>query len=277
MGESSGFAEISGSKIFQESKGKGPPLVFVHGGLSDSRFWDDQFDFFAEYFKVLRYDVKGFGRSDPPREPYFAHQDLNDLLDFWQVEKTHILGLSMGGGIAIDFGLESPNRVKSLILAAPSLGGFQYSKVLMQKGLELMTLSLERGGEEALRVLFEDPYWQYTVPPRSRGAAREKMRKFARAFFEVLRWDMNLMLPVSPPAVGRLSEIDIPTLVIAAGLDHPDNLKVVDRLASGIKGAKKVEIPDIGHMMNLEAPQQFNKVVHDFLSSWKTDGIQEKH
>ena len=91
------------------------------------------------------------------------------------------------------------------------------------------------------------------------------MQELARTFFEVLRWDMNLMQPVSPPAAGRLSEIDIPTLVIAAGFDHPDNLKVVDRLASNIKGAKKVKIPGVGHMINLEAPQKFNKIVLDFL------------
>ncbi len=135
----------------------------------------------------------------------------------------------------------------------------------MEKGLELITVNLERGVEEALRVLFEDPYWEYTVPPRSRGAAREKMRELAGTFFEVLRWDMNFMQTVSPPAVDRISEIDIPTLVIAAGLDHRDNLKVVDRLASDIKGAKKVEIPDVGHMLNLETPQKFNQIVHDFL------------
>jgi pimeloyl-ACP methyl ester carboxylesterase len=265
MGKTRRFAEISGSKIFQETRGEGSPLVFIHGGLSDHRFWDDQFDFFAEHFKVFRYDVRGFGQSETPKEPFFAHQDLDDLLDFWRVEKAHLLGISMGGGIAIDYGLEYPHRVRSLILAAPSLGGFLYSEGLMQKGLELITLSLEGGEKEALQVLFEDPYWEYTVPPRNRKAAREKMWKLARAFFEVLRWDMNLMQSVSPPAIDRLSEIEIPTLVIAAGLDHPDNLRVVDRLASDIKGAEKVEIPDVGHMMNLEAPQKFNKIVLDFL------------
>ena len=269
MGESRGFAEISGSKIFFENKGKGEPLVFIHGGLSDNRFWDEQFVYFSDYFKVFRYDVKGFGQSDPPIEPFSAHQDLNDLLDFWSVDKAHVLGLSMGGGIALDFCLEYPNRMKSLILAAPSLGGFPYSEELMQKGLDLITLSMERGGEEAFRMLFEDPYWEYTVPPRSRKAARDKMKMMTRKFFEVLRWDMNLMQPLSPPAIGRLAEIDIPTLVIAAGLDHSDNLKVIDRLASGIKGSKKVVIPDVGHMMNLEAPQQFNQIVYDFLTSFE--------
>jgi len=267
MKESKGFAEISGTKIYYESKGEGVPLIFIHGGLSDHRAWDDQFDYFAAHFRAIRYDGRGFGQSDPPKEPFFAHQDLSALLDFWQVETAHILGLSMGGGIAIDFGLEYPERVRSLILAAPSLGGFPYSKVLMRKGFELITLALERGGEEALRVLFEDPYWEYSVPSRNIEGARDKMKKLVKTFFEAMRWDMNLMQPVSPPAVGRLSEIDIPTLVIAAGHDHPDNHKVIDILASDVEGAEKVEIPDVGHMMNLEAPQKFNEIVHDFLFS----------
>lgn len=270
MKESQGFAEIGGAKIYYESKGEGVPLIFIHGGLSDHRAWDDQFDYFAAHFRAIRYDGRGFGQSELPKEPFFAHQDLHVLLDFWQVEIAHILGLSMGGGIAIDFGLEYPERVRSLILAAPSLGGFPYSKALMRKGFELITLSMERGGEEALRVLFEDPYWEYTVPSRSREAARNKMKELAKIFFDVLRWDMNLMQPLSPPAVGRLSEIDIPTLVIAASHDHQDNQKVIDTLASDIEGAEKVEIPDVGHMMNLENPQKFNKIVHEFLTSLET-------
>ncbi len=268
MRESQGFAEISGAKIYYESKGEGVPLIFIHGGLSDHRAWDDQFDYFAAHFRAIRYDGRGFGQSETPKEPFFAHQDLSVLLDLWQVETANILGLSMGGGIAIDFALEYPERVLSLILAAPSLGGFPYSKELMRKGFELITLSMDMGGDEALQVLFEDHFWEYTVPPRSMEAARNKMKELAKTFFEVLRWDMTLMQPVNPPAAGRLSEIFNPTLVIAAGHDHPDNQKVIHTLASNIKGAEKVEIPDVGHMMNLEAPQKFNKIVYDFLSSF---------
>lgn len=106
-----GFVEVKGTQLYYETLGQGHPLVLIHGGYMDRRMWDDQFPVFAERYRVIRYDVRGFGKSALPQVPYADRQDLGDLLKYLGVEKTHLLGLSLGGIIAIDFPLEHPDMI----------------------------------------------------------------------------------------------------------------------------------------------------------------------
>ncbi|TMF47254.1 MAG: alpha/beta fold hydrolase [Chloroflexi bacterium] len=98
-----GYIETNGTKLYYEVMGEGHPLVLVHGGYMDRRMWDDQFAEFAQYYRVVRYDVRGFGRSELPQVPYADRQDLQALLTSLGIEKTYLLGLSLGGMIAIDY------------------------------------------------------------------------------------------------------------------------------------------------------------------------------
>src|SRR5579875_658948 len=104
-----GFAQVNGTQLYYEMLGEGHPLVLIHGGYKDRRKWDDQFHAFAKHYRVIRYDVRGFGKSELPPAPYADRQDLSDLLNYLGVEKTYLLGLSLGGIIAIDFTLEHPD------------------------------------------------------------------------------------------------------------------------------------------------------------------------
>jgi len=269
-----GYARVDGAEIFFETAGSGFPLVFVHGGLGDSRMWDDQFEFFASYFRVIRYDARGFGRSGIPTDPFNPYQDLKALLDFIGLEKACIIGQSMGGGISIDFALEYPNMVEGLVLVGPSVHGFSYSEDFLQKGLELFTTVQERGTEEGVRLLFQDSCWSYTLPSPENVSLRTRMKEMATHFFEVFRWDPGWMLPARPRAIDRLSEICVPTLIITAEKEHPENRRAVEKLQEGINGAEKVMMPGVGHMMNMEDPEEFNKIVFNFLS--KVDANRKK-
>src|SRR5712692_1960735 len=102
----------------------------------DSRMWDDQFDVFAQHYRVIRYDMRGFGNSDLPTESISFHGDLYSLLNFLDIEKACVLGLSVGGSIAINFTLTHPEMVDKLILVAAGLGGYQSSEENNQKGAE---------------------------------------------------------------------------------------------------------------------------------------------
>ena len=261
----SGYLEVSASRLYYETTGEGFPLVFIHAGLADSRMWDEQFYSFAEHFKVIRYDARGFGKSEMPKTPFYPYQDLKALLDYMKAEKAFVLGLSMGGAISIDFTLEYPERVRALILAGPSVHGFAYSEEFFRKGLELLTVALKKGAEQATRILFEDPFWDYVLPSLEHIEARNKMRIVAKDFFQVFFWDPTLMKAATPPAIERISGINVPTLLIAAGKDHLENTAVIRRLESEIKGAKKVNLAGACHMMNLENPEKFNRVVYEFL------------
>ena len=261
----SGYLEVGGSKLYYETTGEGFPLVFVHGGLADSRMWGEQFYSFADHFEVIRYDARGFGKSEMPKTPFYPHQDLKALLDYLEAEKAFVLGLSMGGAISIDFTLEYPERIRALILAGPSVHGFAYSEEFLKKGLELFTIAQEKGAEEATSVLFEDPFWIYTLPSPEHMKARNNMRVMAREFFRAFRWNPNLMQAATPPALERIAEIKIPVLIVAAGKDHPENTAVIKKLESEIRGAEKVDLEGACHLMNMECPEEFNRVVHEFL------------
>ncbi len=268
-----GYLSLSKGRLFFESAGTGIPFFFVHGGLADRRMWDGQFAFFSRHFRVIRYDGRGFGRSDTPSAPFYPHQDLKALFESLAVKRAVIMGQSMGGGISIDFALEYPEMVERLILVGPSLPGFSYSPDFLKKGLELFSVARGRGPEEALRELFEDPYWSYTLPPIEKSTLREKMGEMAAHFFRVFQWDPSLMRTSEPSAVQRLSEIVVPTLVVTAEKEHAENRRVIGKLLRDVKGAHMAIIPGAGHMMNMEEPERFNRIVEDFLFKLKEQPV----
>jgi pimeloyl-ACP methyl ester carboxylesterase len=110
-----GFVAVNGTSVYYEVTGDGHPLVLLHGGYMDRRMWDDQFAVFAEHYRVICYDIRGFGKTGMPQVPYSDVQDLYELLNHLQIEKTNLLGLSLGGVIAIDFTLEHPEMVDALM------------------------------------------------------------------------------------------------------------------------------------------------------------------
>ncbi len=230
-----GFAEVNGTSLYYEVAGEGHPLVLNHGGLVDHHLWDGQFDAFAQHFKVIRYDIRGFGASgmlSKGMEPYSMERDLHSLLQFLGIEKTYVLGLSLGGTLAIDFTLQYPEMVDALITVGSGLSGFEWGEPdqeLMAKfaamGVRAMTThNYERGDDE-------------DVQPQE----------------------------MEPPAAGRLSEIRVPVLIIAGGQDAEAILKIADTLEKSIAGAKKVVIPGTAHHPNMEKPQEFNRAVIEFL------------
>src|SRR5260221_10492842 len=111
----SGTAEVNGTKLYYETTGKGPSLVLIHGGLLNRSEWDEQFNTFAEHYHVIRYDVCSYGKSEARRLPFSHVEDFYQLLHFLNIERTVLIGGSMGGGIVIDFALEHPEMVQALI------------------------------------------------------------------------------------------------------------------------------------------------------------------
>src|ERR1700756_3460854 len=122
-----GYAEVDNGLLYYETAGKGPALVLIHAGFLDSRMWDDQFELFSKTHKVIRYDVRGFGKSDKATSKFSNYSDLHTLLEYLRVESASLIGCSMGGRIALDFAVEHPNEVQSLILVSPAVSGYKPS------------------------------------------------------------------------------------------------------------------------------------------------------
>ena len=123
-----GYADVNGTSLYYEAAGSGPPLVLTHGGALDLRMWDDQFKLFARRYRVVRYDVRGYGKSAlPTQEGYRRPDDLKTLMDYLEIESAYIVGLSMGGGISIEFALAYPSATDALVPIGSGLSGYQRS------------------------------------------------------------------------------------------------------------------------------------------------------
>ncbi|MHC4533546.1 MAG: alpha/beta fold hydrolase [Planctomycetota bacterium] len=231
MRVNSGFAKVNDTKLYYEIMGEGHPLVLIHGGLMDRRMWDNQFNLFAKDYKVIRYNIRGYEKSEVPKDRFSHVEDLFHLLKFLNIDKAYILGLSLGGMIAIDFTLEHPDIVDALI---PVLAIFKAAK--------------EEGLDKAIDLLMELPFF---VPVECDTRTVLKMRNLSKENFETWSKHQEFYIWPSPPAIERLSEIKVPTLVIVGDHDVTDILGVADTLISKISGAKKVVIHAVYKFLNM--------------------------
>jgi len=259
----SGIAEVNETKLYYEVSGQGHPVVFIHGGLLSSTEWNEQFHPFAVHYRTIRYDVRGFGKSETRKLPYSNTQDLSELLRFLQVEKTYLVGGSMGGVIAIDFALEHPAMVDALILVGPSVGGWQYSPEFGQRIYQIMLATVAEGAEKGADSWLGVPY---LIPALENPAARQHFRRLFTTDFHGFLAPWYLARPLNPPALQRLAELHVPTLIIMGQLEDPENLAVADTLAAKIAGAKKIIIPNAGHLVDMEKPEEFNRIMLNCLS-----------
>ncbi|HXE74966.1 MAG TPA: alpha/beta hydrolase [Candidatus Xenobia bacterium] len=261
MDITSGLAEVNGTKLYYEAAGRGPAVLFLNAGGLDCRMWDDQFAAFAERYRVIRYDYRGWGRSEAARQKFSHVEDLRALLDFLKVDVAVLVGATHGGGLAIDFTLAHPRRVRALVLASPWLSGFQWSDS-MEKRLAALLGAKSAGVEKFVQGLLDDPHF---VPAPENPAAREKVRQILTENFPRFLAE-DLAQPPEKPAFGRLASIGVPTLICLGGRDHPDLLAVGETLESDIPGAKTVVFFGAGHLVNLENSDRFNKTVLEFLA-----------
>lgn len=275
-----GLAEVNGTTLYYEVAGTGHPFVLVHGHVLDRRSWDDQFAVFAQHYRVARYDQRGFGDSGLITKGmiYSDRQDLYALMKFLGMESAYLMGVSGGGQLAIDFTLEHPEMVDALIPVTAGVSGWRPSAEVMQKHPEVVQMytdlqdafdkhEVARAVEISLKLWTDGPG---RLPGQANPNVRERVREMSTRNWE--RPDDQVQaetppVPLDPPAVERLSQIDVPTLVILGELDAPNPL---EQLAAAIPGAQKVVMAGAAHHPFMEKPAEFNQIVLDFLGSLKS-------
>src|SRR5579875_1127026 len=219
----SGFAEINGARLYYEVAGSGPAVALLHFGLGDSRFWDDQFGVFAERYTVVRYDYRGFGKSSMPPGEYSMRADLDALLNHLGIGPVAVVGVSMGGGLAIDYTLEHPERVTALVPVAAGLGGQVWSDE--DKATFERLFAAEEAADIARANDIEVHIWvdgPNRSPEQVPSAVREKVRQMnLESWRRQDELKQGKALPLEPPAAGRLGEIHAPTLVVVGEGDIP--------------------------------------------------------
>lgn len=260
MTGTSGQVQVEGGRLYYERAGKGPTVVLIHAGLWDSRIWDDQFEAFAKRYDVIRYDARGYGRSDPPTGPYSDLDDLLALLVFQYVERASLVGMSAGGALAIDFTLANPEMVTELVPVASGLSGYEWEDPGVAELDEEVARAVEAGEPERAVEISLEVWAPLTTSPE----VDERIRRIAMENADVLRVPDELSEPRAP-AVERLGEIQVPTLVIVGEKDVGGIHAIANLLTERIPGAQKRVIAGADHVVNVRAPQKFNRLVLDFL------------
>lgn len=261
-----GFVEINGAPLYYEVAGEGHPLVLVHAGVADSRMWDEQFTVFAQQYRVVRYDWRGYGKSAVPAVPVALHEELAELLTHLGIERTHIVGISFGGRIALDFTLAHPEMVEKLVLVAAGGSGGQPSPEQRAYN-EAEDAALEAGDKDGateitLRTWVDGPKRQ---PGEVDPTVRERVREMQRQAYDITFPEGADTIELEPPAIGRLGEVKAPTLVIVGDYDLQPKVEQSRWLAGEIAGAQLVIFEGVAHMVNMEKPAEFNQRVLAFL------------
>ena len=260
----SGMAEVNGAKLYYETTGAGQPLVLIHGGLFNCQEWDEQFTALAAHYQVIRFDLPGSGRTVGHEQPYSDAEDIAGLLRFLKVEKKKavLIGASAGGGIALNFALTHPERVGGLVLVGPGIEGWQYSPASEERNRTLFAIAGKKP-EEIAELWLADPY--LLADPRS-PTVRQKFRQLVISTFQTPAAPTQPADPVDP-SLERLAAMRIPTLILVGQQDIPEVLKISESLAQKIPTAKKVIVPNGGHLLYLERSTEFNRIVLEFLST----------
>ncbi len=239
----------------------GIPVVLVHAGIADRRMWEPQWPALTDATDAVRLDLRGFGEStERPREELSPVDDLLDTLTELGIERCHLVGASMGAGVAVETALTSPDRVASLMLVAP--GG----SLIPEATEELRTFAraensaMDRGAlDEAVEA---NVTWWVDGPRRDADAVdpavRELVRRMQRLAFELTSdWDDLDEKELEPPALERLDQIKVPTLVLVGGHDLDAIHQAAALVAEGVPGARRVDWTDTAHVPSMERPDDF--------------------
>jgi pimeloyl-ACP methyl ester carboxylesterase len=251
-----------GAWLRYATAGDGEPVVFIHGFGLDSGMWDPQWRPFAQRHRVIRYDLRGYGSSSLPAGTYSHVDDLLALLDSLDAAPVHVVGLSLGGRLALRLAAQEPKTVKSLTLADPALDGHTWSADWLERWRQ-MTEAAKGGDTAAAKRLWREHI--LFTPANARPAVAESLRTMIDRYSG---WHLAHADPGSAPArpvTEMLSSISIPTLVMVGELDLPDFQAIARRLGKDLPQAELHTLAGVGHMSNMEAPRVFNELTLGFL------------
>jgi pimeloyl-ACP methyl ester carboxylesterase len=265
-----GYFDLGDGQLYYETAGRGIPLVLGHAAFLDSRMFDAIWERLAEDFRVIRYDMRGFGKSSPVPGLLARRYDLDCLLNHLDVTNAHLVGCSLSGEIGLDLALEQPHRFKSLTLVGSTPSGFQLQgeppRNLMEMFAALQIGNVDQANELQIRIWLDGGY-------RDAGQVNSTLRKNALEMNRIpvvqntfFISDMQPANPLDPPAITRLESVNCPTLVVAGALDHSEVLRAADEMVKRIPNARKTIIESTAHVPSYEQPDTFIKLLMDFLS-----------
>lgn len=249
-------------ELYYEVHGEGPPAVFIHGLGSSGRDWELQVPVFSQRYQVVTFDVRGHGRSDKPKGPYtiplFA-ADTAGLIRGLGLGAAHVVGISLGGMIALQLAVSAPDLVKSLTVvnAGPEfvVRTAKQGLQIVQRQVIVRLLGMRKMGEVLSQRLFPKPEQEELRRLFVERWAENDPRAYRDAMRAIVGWSV----------ADRLESIACPTLVIAADQDYTP-VAAKEAYAARMPRAELVVIGDSRHATPVERPEEFNEVLMAFLS-----------
>jgi len=256
------FVEVEGSKLYYEECGTGAEaVVLLHDGIAHSDVWDDVWPDFCKRFHTIRYDRRGYGRTPASTTWYTEVEDLAALLRQRKVSHAVLVGSSHGGELSIDFTLRYPGVVEQLVLVGAVVNGLPYSDHFLDRGMRNSAPFEKNDIAAGLANWAKD---KYLLAP-GHDAAQKRLLALLTANPQDMTHS-DYARP-TPQAIGRLHEIHVPTLILTGDVDIPDVHAHAGAIEAGIAGSKRVVVPDAGHLMYMEKPAEFSRLVIGFIES----------
>lgn len=263
QGKKGSFLQVDGGKLYYEECGveAATAVVLIHDEILDSAVWDDVWSEFCRSFHTIRYDRRGFGRSPAATSWYVESDDLAVLLRHAKVTQVALVGGSVGAALSIDFTLTHPEMVRQLVLVSPALSGMPYSQHYLDRRKARFASQQKSDVQTALYQWSKDEY----LIARGNGEADKRLLTLLSTNPQDVTHEESV-LP-SKPALGRLGEINMPTLIITGDADMPDVHAHAGAIEAGIPRARRIVMSGVGHLLYLEKPTEFSRVAIEFLKS----------
>jgi 3-oxoadipate enol-lactonase len=254
------FAEVEGSKLYYEECGTAPQnVLLVHDGVVNSAVWDEVWSEFCKHFHVIRYDRRGYGRSPAATTWYSETDDLLSLLHHLKLNRVALVGSSHGGELSIDFTLAHPEMVQQLVLVGAVVSGMPYSQHFLDRGKHAFDLLNKGDLKGAISEWSKD---KYLIAPGN-DAARKRLFDLLSTNPQDMKHPEYLLW--NKPSLPRLHEIHVPTLILTGDADIPDVHAHAGAIEAGILNARRVVVAGTGHIMYLEKPTEFSRLVINFI------------
>ena len=265
------IAHVNGISLYYEITGNGFPLVFNHEFAGDYRSWEPQVRFFSRRYQVITYNHRGYPPSEVPTDPAaysedILVEDLHQLLRYLKISKAHIAGLSMGGGITLNFGIRHPEMCASLVVSSCGAGSTnreqfkQHGKAMVERleneGLKAFADFLNQG---PARVQFRKK------DPRGWQESRDQMAEHSALGSALIFRGVQLQRPPIFDLEAKLKHLHVPTLLMIGDEDEPC-IEPAFFMKRHIPRANLLVFPHSGHAINLEESDLFNRAMLDFLT-----------